>query len=279
MLPWLWGRPTKHDAALKSIAMVNEAILRPELWPDALLSIATCCNSTTAHAHMVGAGRYTALTGRAAEGTLQEYFAGGWPERNSRLARGLALTRAGFRGLITERHMFTPEEMARDPFQNEFASAHDIDVEAGMVVAQHGGSSFVIKNCAQARERGLRPFQRIVTGIEKEWVEPPRPAGGAGTRAARTALTAAASNRLSPDERDTRADATLPEAVTTKLMLTVPSMPRNLPTRRAIADRTELCQRAGLMLGAREAFDFCDAVEGLALGVSFATCRSAAFSR
>jgi hypothetical protein len=60
------------------------------------------------------------------------------------MARGLALTRAGLRGLITERHMFTPEEMARDPFQNEFAPAHDIDVEAGMVVAAHAGSSFII---------------------------------------------------------------------------------------------------------------------------------------
>ncbi len=122
-------------------------------------------------------------------------------------------------------------------------------------------------------------FQRTVSGIEKEWVEPPSPSGGAGTRAERTARTAALSNRLSPDERATRADATLPDAVTTKLMLTVPCMPRSPPTRRAIAARTELCQRAGLTFGAREVFDFSDAVDGLDLGVSFAVLRSAPFSR
>lgn len=132
------------DAAIKSLAMVNEAILCPELWPDALSSIAICCNSTTAHAHMVGVGGHSVMAGRGAEGALQEYVAAGWHERNSRMARGLALTRAGIRGLITEQHVFAPEEMARDPFQNEFASAHDIDVEAGMVVAAQGGSSFVI---------------------------------------------------------------------------------------------------------------------------------------
>ena len=40
--------------------------------------------------------------------------------------------------------MFTPEEIARDPFQNEFAHGHDIYVEAGMVVARHAGSNFII---------------------------------------------------------------------------------------------------------------------------------------
>jgi DNA-binding CsgD family transcriptional regulator/PAS domain-containing protein len=134
----------KHDDAVKSIAMVNEAILRPELWPDALSSIALCCNSTTTHVQMVGPGGYAIMAGHGAEGTLQEYLAGGWPERNSRMARGLALTRAGLRGLITEQHMFTPEEIARDPFQNEFAHGHDIYVEAGMVVAEHAGWNFVI---------------------------------------------------------------------------------------------------------------------------------------
>lgn len=136
-----------------------------------------------------------------------------------------------------------------------------------------------MQECAKSGGKGFRAIQRTVTGIEKEWVEPPSSAGGAGTRAERTALTAALSNRLLPDERDTRADVTRPDAVTTKLTLTVPSMPRNPPTRRAIAARTELCHRAGLMVGAREALDFCDAVEGLDLGVSFATLRSAAFSR
>ena len=69
------------------------------------------------------------------------------------------------------------------------------------------------------------PYLKL-SGIEKECVEPPIPAGGAGTRAERTAPRAALSSRGSPDERDTWAETTAPDELTTIAnVMSAPPMP------------------------------------------------------
>ncbi len=98
--------------------------------------------------------------------------------------------------------------------------------------------------------------------MAKAWREPPRPAGGAGTRAARTMPSAALSSLASPEEPVTLAETMAPDGLTTKLTRTVPRMPRTALARRAMAARTALFQRVGSMLGALDAAEACEAGDG-----------------
>lgn len=134
----------KEDDAEAAIRMVHEAALRPETWPDALRGLARACGATCATAMMADAGGHVIVPSRGDEAILDDYFAGGWQQRNKRIECGMALTGAGVRGFITEYMMFGPQELARDPFQQEYASRHGMDAEAGTVVASHAGSSLIL---------------------------------------------------------------------------------------------------------------------------------------
>ncbi|RJG44644.1 helix-turn-helix transcriptional regulator [Mesorhizobium sp. DCY119] len=141
----------RQDVADKALKAVYEAALMPETWPDAMQMISAACNASLALGQLVGKDGYNAIASRGSEGLLRDYVDGGWHENNPRMMRGLAITQAGFRGLVTERQMFTAEERARLPFEQEFAPRYDITSEAGTVVASHAGSHFVL-----TVQRGLR---------------------------------------------------------------------------------------------------------------------------
>jgi len=134
----------KQDIANQALKAVYEAALMPEAWPDAMRMISEACSGSLALGQMVGRGGYHAIACRGGEDLLRDYVDGGWHENNPRMMRGLAITQSGFRGLVTEQQMFTPEERARIPFEQEFAPQYDITSEAGTVVASHAGSHFVL---------------------------------------------------------------------------------------------------------------------------------------
>lgn len=67
------------------------------------------------------------------------------------MERGLAITRSGFPGLITHDHSFSPEELARQPFQQEFARRHGVECEAGMVLATDVDTHFILTLNRSAR--------------------------------------------------------------------------------------------------------------------------------
>jgi DNA-binding CsgD family transcriptional regulator len=141
----------KHEDAEAAIRMVHEAALRPETWPDALHRLALSFGATGSVAQMVGRNGYLILSSRGYEGCVEDYIEGGWQQLNTRITRGLALTKAGFSGFVTEYHMFGAEELARDPFQQEFAPRHGMEAEAGIVAASHEGSAFVLTTPRSAR--------------------------------------------------------------------------------------------------------------------------------
>jgi DNA-binding CsgD family transcriptional regulator len=58
------------------------------------------------------------------------------PERNTRMQRCMAMMGRGWRGLITDEHAFRREELAKDPFHNEFILHHRYSSFAGAIVAQ-----------------------------------------------------------------------------------------------------------------------------------------------
>lgn len=134
---------------------MNDAVLHPQTWADALKHLADACQAGSAFLQLIGGDGFQSVASRGSEDVVSDYVAGGWHEWNPRMERGLALTRRGVKGLVTERHMFTPEELARDAFQQDFAVRHEISSTAGLVAGAHAGSQLVL-----TIERGTRagPF-------------------------------------------------------------------------------------------------------------------------
>jgi hypothetical protein len=57
----------------------------------------------------------------------------GAPELNSHRAHGLALIKRGWRGALTEQNCFSRDELARDPFQQEFFRRSGFSSFAGVI--------------------------------------------------------------------------------------------------------------------------------------------------
>lgn len=157
----------REDVAAVVLRAVEEATFVPELWPEALKMIADACGAGVALAQLVGDAGFKGVVNHGQEDMVLDYARNGWHQWNPRMARGLALTQRGFKGLITLQHMFSSDELARDRFQNEFAPLHNLDFEAGMVVARHGGSSLILTIQRGARagpfsERELRHMNALV---------------------------------------------------------------------------------------------------------------------
>lgn len=156
----------QQDQVRTITEMFSEAALRPEMWPEALARLAATVGAAGALGQMVGAGGYVAMPSTGFEDTIREFVESGWHVRNPRMARGLALTKAGARGFITEYMMLSSEELARDPFHQEFAPKHELDIEAGIVLASDHGSRFVL-TIDRAARRGsflgaeLDPMNRL----------------------------------------------------------------------------------------------------------------------
>lgn len=127
-----------------TVAAFQEAALSPERWPHALDKLKRTFGGSGAVAQMIGPQGFSIFTNPDWQETIEDYVRGDWAKVNTRMDRGLALTRKGRSGFLTEFLMFTPEELARDQFQQDFAAKHEMDAEAGLVVARHGGAQFVL---------------------------------------------------------------------------------------------------------------------------------------
>ena len=99
-----------------------EAAVAPELWPNALEGLAEACGAEGAAVNAIDGLHTHGTVGSAALLELYQGFVTRWraPDLNSHRARGLALIRRGWRGALTEQDCFTPEELARDPFHQEY---------------------------------------------------------------------------------------------------------------------------------------------------------------
>ena len=120
-------------------ALFHEAIAAPELWPKALQAVADACGALGATVFPVYPDSTGAIPSPGMEEVVAALAAEGWVGTNSRMERGMQLTRAGMKGLITESDMFTPEELNVDRYYNEFVRPHRMGSTAGMVLAQASG--------------------------------------------------------------------------------------------------------------------------------------------
>jgi DNA-binding CsgD family transcriptional regulator len=118
-----------------------EAAVVPELWPKALEGLAEACGAEGAAVNAIDGLRTNGTVGSDGLLGLYQGFMTRWraPELNSHRARGLALIRRGWRGVLTEQDCFTPEELARDPFHQEYFMRCGFSSFAGAILAKGPG--------------------------------------------------------------------------------------------------------------------------------------------
>ena len=154
-----------------------EALAAPDLLPIALQLIADAAGSLSAMIIPVGLGPGAAISDARNAGYLAEFVAGGWETKNSRMQRGLAMTRAGKRGLITDTDMFRPEELKTDPFYNEFLVPRRMGANAGMVLAHSGPNGALPITFDRRTDQG--PFQPSEIAVMNRYMAHLRPAAEA----------------------------------------------------------------------------------------------------
>jgi DNA-binding CsgD family transcriptional regulator len=134
-------RPEAFDAVVDGFF---EAAALPSLWPGALHALALACGSVGVAAHAADGVRTVGSVFSEGTAGMAEAFVAHWraPELNSHRSRGLALLDRGWRGAFTERDIFTREEIARDPFHQDFIVRNGYASFAGLVVAKAPGLMF-----------------------------------------------------------------------------------------------------------------------------------------
>ncbi len=154
-----WNVHLRENRFERAAGLFYEAAALPELWPTALQAVAEACGAAGAVILPVHAGPDIALPSPGIEGYVHDLVADGWGSTNNpRMRRGLALTMAGMKGLITDGDMFTPEELEKDEFYNEFVRPHRMGATAGMVLASFGND--LVLPLSMERHARDGPFMR-----------------------------------------------------------------------------------------------------------------------
>ena len=116
------------------IEKVLEAAFNPDQWPEALRALAEACGADHSFALLDAPVKTDFLASRGSLGLVQDFDAGGWAGMSQRIPRGFQLTQDGMKGMLTEWRCFTPEELARDPFEQDFVARHKNTHYAGSFV-------------------------------------------------------------------------------------------------------------------------------------------------
>lgn len=158
----------REDSAKAALYAVHDASLFPAHWPAALEAIAAACEADFALVQVVGDGDTDVFATPTAQALAGDYVAAGWHLGNPRMERGMQLTRQGHRGLVTEWHGFSPEELARQPFQQEFALPKGLDHEAAAILATEGETRIImslVRKSEAFEGRALADANRLVAHI------------------------------------------------------------------------------------------------------------------
>lgn len=116
-----------------------------------------------------GHSRGYAFASRDSEEILAAVVKDNWHERNPRMGRGLEYARSGPVGLLTDWRLFSPEEIARDPFEQEFARRYDSMHYAGTFIP-FAEDSFLVLSFERSQKRGEfwgAELDTVATGIEQ----------------------------------------------------------------------------------------------------------------
>ncbi|MCB1489960.1 MAG: hypothetical protein KDJ88_21195 [Bauldia sp.] len=123
----------------EAVERFHEAAGAASLWPDALQLVANAAGAAGANLIAVGLGVGAVICSPSIRDFVDGHVAEGWLATNPYMRRGMELTKAGRRGLITSEEMLGPAETARDPYINEYRRPNGIGPEAGMVLVSGPG--------------------------------------------------------------------------------------------------------------------------------------------
>lgn len=135
------------------IERLLDAVLDEAAWPDVLRLIAGNFAANHVFAYLVSPDGVQPFVSRGSEHIMQLVVAGDWHERNPRMLRGLEYARSGQLGLITDWRLFNAGEIAKDPFEQEFANKHDAVHYAGAFIPFSNGS-FLALSIERSGSRG-----------------------------------------------------------------------------------------------------------------------------
>ena len=132
-------RPAKFASVVDRF---REAALLPDLLPQALHTLSEACGAGGAALHLSEGLLTLGTVGSGGIDELHDGFRRKWraPELNSHRARGLDLIFRGWKGVLTERDCFTPEELRRDLFHQDFFMRTGFSSFAGVILAKEGAS-------------------------------------------------------------------------------------------------------------------------------------------
>ncbi len=159
-----------------------EAAAVPELWPEALHALAMACGAPAATAlPTAGLTCTTVLVSRNGAGVVDEGTRGGWfaPDRNTRMARCMALVQRGRRGVITQQDAFSAEDLARDAFQHEYIQPNGYSTFAGAVLVEAPGIALSV---SIERAIGQDAFMRDEVALMNQLLTHLRAAGDLALR-------------------------------------------------------------------------------------------------
>jgi DNA-binding CsgD family transcriptional regulator len=142
------------DSSERVVQRFFEAAAAPDLWPEALHELAQACGAEGAAAHASRGLETFATVGSRGVAELHDAFVKRWkaPELNSHRARGMVLIRRGWRGALTEQHCFTSEDLAHDPFQQDFFVRSGFSSFAGIILGNASGLSLSVSVIRRIRQ-------------------------------------------------------------------------------------------------------------------------------
>lgn len=139
------------------VEQIYEAAVVPSYWGLALARLAKRADAVGAVLFMVDEGQLRWIASPEVSERMRLFVEAGWPLRNTRTPRMLALNHQGF---IQDLDVYSSiEEIAADPMYRDFLYPHGLGVAAGTFVQLSTGGTLVF-NIERSRERG--PFERPV---------------------------------------------------------------------------------------------------------------------
>jgi DNA-binding CsgD family transcriptional regulator len=136
-----------------------EAALLPDLLPLALHKLSVACGARGAALHLSEGLLTLGTVGSEGIDELHDGFRRKWqaPELNSHRARGMDLIFRGWKGVLTEQDCFTPEELRRDLFHQDFFMRTGFSSFAGVILAKEGVSKL---STSIIRRADQEPYSR-----------------------------------------------------------------------------------------------------------------------
>lgn len=131
-----------------------DALLDAQEMPNVLRELASEFSADHLFAYLVTPQSTSVFTSSGSEAVTEAALIRGWHERNPRMQRGLDFAQQGKLGLLTDWRLFEPDEIARDPFEQDFATKHEIVHYAGSFIP-FSEQSFFVLSFERADPRGI----------------------------------------------------------------------------------------------------------------------------